>query len=74
MEKILMANKSKFNLLEVKITEIEVIEEIGVVTEATEEVAEMTTDPLEIDQKDASTVEKKVTLLEIAKSVRIYII
>ncbi len=69
-----MANKSKFNLLEVKITEIEVIEEIGVVTEATEEVAEMTTDPLEIDQKDASTVEKKVTLLEIAKSVRIYII
>ena len=69
-----MANKSKFNLLEVKITEIEVIEEIEVVTEATEEVAEMTIDPLEIDQKDASTVEKKVTLLEIAKSVRIYII
>lgn len=69
-----MANKSKFNLLEVKITEIEVIEEIGVATEATEEVAEMTIDPLEIDQKDASTVEKKVTLLEIAKSVRIYII
>lgn len=69
-----MANKSKFNLLEVKITEIEVIEEIGVVTEVTEEVAEMTIDPLEIGQKDASTVEKKVTLLEIAKSVRIYII
>ena len=69
-----MANKSKFNLLEVKITEIEVIEEIVVVTEVTEEVAEMTIDPLEIDQKDASTVEKKVTLLEIAKSVRIYII
>jgi len=74
MEKILMANKSKFNLLEVKITEIEVIEEIVVVTEVTEEVAEMTIDLLEIDQKDASTVEKKVTLLEIAKSVRIYII
>ncbi len=69
-----MANKSKFNLLEVKITEIEVIEEIVVVTEVTEEVAEMTIDLLEIDQKDASTVEKKVTLLEIAKSVRIYII
>lgn len=69
-----MANKSKFNLLEVKITEIEAIEEIVVVTEVTEEVAEMTIDPLEIDQKDASTVEKKVTLLEIAKSVRIYII
>lgn len=69
-----MANKSKFNLLEVKITEIEAIEEIVVVTEVTEEVAEMTIDPLEIDQKDASTVEKKVILLEIAKSVRIYII
>ena len=74
MEKLLWANKSKLNLPEVKIIVIEAIEETEVDSEVTEEVAEMTIDLLEIDQKDASTVEKMVTLLEIAQSVQIYII
>lgn len=62
---------------EVKITETEAVTEVTVeVIEVTveEEVAEMTADPMVTDPKDASIAEKKVTLLEIAQSVKIYII